>query len=156
MAAQPGPQTLQATALLHEAWLRLGGEAQPHWNDRRHYFAAVAEAMRHILVDRARRRRRIRHGGELRRVDLDAWNWEALEPAEAAAHDDTLLVVQESLERLTRMDPEAAEVVKLHYFAGLTVPEVAETLGLSQRTAERRLAFARAWLARRIREEFAA
>ena len=76
MAGQYGPQTLQATALVHEAWLRLGGDEQPEWNDRTHLFAAVAEAMRHILVDRARRRQRMRHGGGLQRVDLEAWNWE--------------------------------------------------------------------------------
>ena len=156
MAGQFGPQTLQATALVHEAWLRLGGDDQPRWNDRNHMVAAVAETMRHILIDRARRRQRLRHGGGLKRIDMDAWNWERLDPARAEANDETLLVVSEALERFALSDPAAANLVKLHFFAGLTVHEAAEVVGDSKRTAERRLAYARAWLSREIRRSLAA
>ena len=152
---QYGPQTLQATALVHEAWLRLGGDEQPHWNDRNHMVAAVADTMRHILIDRARRRQRLRHGGGLKRVDMDAWNWERLDPARAQANDETLLVVDEALERFALSDAQTAKLVRLHFFAGLTVDEAAEVLGLSKRTAERRLAYARAWLSREIRRSLA-
>ena len=156
MAGQNGPQTLQATALVHEAWLRLGGDEHPDWTDRTHLFAAVAEAMRHILVDRARRRQRIRHGGGLQRVDLDAWNWERLDSSKSAVHDEALLAMHESLEKLASADPQTANLVKLHFFAGLTVYEAAEAVGVSLRTAERRLAYARAWLGREIRRGLAA
>lgn len=151
MAGQFGPQTLQATALVHEAWLRLGGNDHPHWNDRNHMVAAVADTMRHILIDRARRRQRLRHGGGLKRVDMDAWNWERLDPARAQANDETLLVVDEALERFALSDSQTAKLVRLHFFAGLTVDEAADVLGMSKRTAERRLAYARAWLSREIR-----
>jgi len=156
MSGQYGGQTIQATALVHEAWLRLGGDEQPKWNNRAHYYAAVAEAMRHILVDRARRRQRIRHGGGLKRIDMDAWNWENLEVRKAASHDAILILVHESLEKFTRIDPQTANLVKLHYFAGLTIHEVAESLELSERTSRRRLAYARAWLDREIRRNSAA
>lgn len=151
MAGENGPQTLQATALVHEAWLRLGGDKQPDWENRTHLFAAVAETMRHILVDRARRRKRIRHGGGLQRVDLEAWNWESLDPSKAEANDESLLVVHEALEQLAIGDPESAQLAKLHFFGGLTVREAAEAMELSLRTAERRLAYARAWLGRAVR-----
>jgi len=156
MAQQAQPQTLQGTALVHEAWLRLGGEKQPEWANRTHLFAAVAETMRHILVDRARRRQRIRHGGGLQRVDLDSWNWERVDVSKATANDEALLVVNEALEKLAEADPQTAELVKLHYFAGLSVGEAAEAVGLSERTTERRLAFARVWLGREIRRDLAA
>jgi RNA polymerase sigma factor (TIGR02999 family) len=156
MARQQGPQTLQATALVHEAWLRLGGDEQPEWTDRTHLFAAVAEAMRHILVDRARRRQRIRHGGGLNRVDMDAWNWERLDVTKAAEHDEVLLAMHDALERLAMGDKQTAKLVKLHFFAGLTVDEAAENVKLPKRTAERRLAYARAWLGREIRRGLAA
>lgn len=151
MAGQDCPQTLQATALVHEAWLRLGGDQQPKWNDRTHFLAAVAETMRHILVDRARRRKRIRHGGGLRRVDLNALDWEGLGASRVETHDDALLVVHEALDELARSEPSTAQLVKLHFFAGLTVREASEAVGLSERTAQRRLAYARAWLGRAIR-----
>ncbi len=156
MAGQNGPQTLQATALVHEAWLRLGGDEQPDWNDRTHLFAAVAEAMRHILVDRARRRQRLRHGGGLQRVDLDVWNWERLDSSKSAVHDEALLAMQVALEKLVSGDEQTANLVKLHFFAGLTVDEAAEAVELPKRTAERRLAYARAWLSREVRRGMAA
>ncbi len=136
----PG-QTLQATALVHEAYLRLvDTEKAQRWNSRGHFFAAAAEAMRRILVERARRKHRLRHGGGLHRVDLDnryQINNEA---------DDELLALDEALDRLAAEDSETAQVVKLRYFAGLTIEEVAQALNLSVRTVNRHWAFARAWL----------
>jgi RNA polymerase sigma factor (TIGR02999 family) len=155
-AEQRGPQTLQATALVHEAWLRLGGDEQPKWMDRSHFYRAVAEAMRHILVDRARRRQRIRHGGGLKRIDLDAWNWERLDRSRVAANDRALLVVDEALEKFALEDPQTTHLVKLRFFAGMTIREAAKVLGLSLRTAHRRLAYAEAWLGREIRRNLAA
>jgi RNA polymerase sigma factor (TIGR02999 family) len=145
---QPG-QTLQATALVHEAYLRLvgkGGESraeeQPHWNSRGHFFGAAAEAMRRILVEQARRKREVKHGGDLQRVAMDA-----AEPA-AKGRPDDLLALDESLGRLEAHDALAAKVVKLRYFAGLSMPEAAESLGISLRTAERNWTYARTWLHR--------
>ena len=138
---QPG-QTLQATALVHEAYVRLVGGEQPHgWNGRGHFFAAAAEAMRRILVETARRKGRVRHGGGRTRIDLD----------QVAAVDDEggaddLLALDEALGRLEADQPEVAAVVKLRYFAGMTAGQAAEALGLSRRTADRHWAFARAWL----------
>lgn len=141
---KPG-QTLQATALVHEAWLKLaGGEAQPRWNDRAHFFAAAAEAMRRILVDNARSKRCVRHGGELERVDLAA-----LQVAAPVADEDELLAVHEALDELAKLDARKTEVVKLRFFVGLTFAEAAEVLGISEATAKRDWAFARAWLYRR-------
>ena len=154
MANQLGPQTLQATALVHEAWLRLGGENQPDWENRAHFFSSVANVMRNILVDRARRRKRIRHGGKLRRVDLETTEGEGMN-AIAAARDDEFILLHEALERLEQIDPEPATLVKLRYFAGLTISELAETLDLSKRTAERRLAYARSWLGNEIQQNLA-
>ena len=151
MAGQQGPQTLQATALLHEAWLKLGGDQHKDWNDRHHYFAAVAETMRHILVDRARRRKRLRHGGGLMRMELDPWNWERLDVDKAAANDEAMLVVNEALEQLARSDPQTAQIINLHYFAGMTLLKIAEELELSERTVRRRVAYARARLGQAIR-----
>jgi len=153
MATQYDPGTLQATALLHEAWLRLGGEKQPKWDSRAHFYSAVAQAMRHILVDRARKRQYVRHGGGLHRVTLNSWNWETADPHKADQHDRVVLVVNEALERLESEDPEIADVIKLHYFVGLSIAETAETLQLSRRTTERRLAYARAWLSEEIKEQ---
>ena len=155
MAGEYGTQTLQATALVHEAWLRLGGDKQPQWSNRAYFFGAVAEAMRRILVDRARKRRRIRHGGGLRRVDLETWNWEGSEPSKAAARDEALLLLNEALDRLAIGNPQSAELVKLHFFVGLTVREAAEAMELSERTTRRRLAYARAWLGRELRRGLA-
>jgi RNA polymerase sigma factor (TIGR02999 family) len=144
---KPG-QTLEATALVHEAYLRLvGGTPEKPWDHRGHFFAAAAEAMRRILVERARRKQRIRHGGAMQRIELD----QAC-PLADAPHED-LLALDEALTRLTDLNPIRAEVVKLRFFAGLTMPEVAQTLGISLPTAERYWAFARTWLFAELRQE---
>ena len=141
MAAEKPGQTLDATALVHEAYLRLVDvEQAQHWNSRGHFFAACAEAMRRILVDNARRKKAEKHGGGLRRVNLDK------EDALAAAPPEDLLALDEALEQLTRHDPRAAQVVRLHCFAGLTVEQAAEMLDLSRTNAYRLWTFARAWL----------
>jgi RNA polymerase sigma factor (TIGR02999 family) len=141
---RPG-QTLTATALVHEAYLRLVGKGdEPRWASRRHFFAAAAEAMRRILVDKARRKRRLRHGGELQKQALDA-----NEPAIASPVDTVdLLALNEALDRLEATSPRRAELVKLRYFAGFTLPEVAAMLGIAQSTAEADWTYARAWLKR--------
>ena len=141
---KPG-QTLQATALVHEAYLRLVDVKQAqHWNSRGHFFAAAAEAMRRILVERARHKGRIQHGGGLRRVDLlDA-------DAVAPTDDEQVLVLDEALTRLAAARPQAAELVKLRFFAGLTLEEIAPLLALSPRSTRRLWVFARAWLRRDI------
>ena len=141
---EPG-QTLQATALVHEAYLRLVGKDDPHWNGRRHFFAAAAEAMRRILVENARRKKRLKRGGNLERVELEDSNLPAPLP------DDELLALDEALERFARVDPRAAELVKLCFFLDLTQPQAAKELGVSLSTAERTWAYARAWLFREIR-----
>ena len=141
---KPG-QTLQATALVHEAYQRLVDVKQAqHWNSRGHFFAAAAEAMRRILVERARHKGRIQHGGGLRRVDLlDA---DAVAPTE----DEQVLLLDEALTRLAAARPQAAELVKLRFFAGLTLEEIAPLLALSPRSTRRLWVFARAWLRRDI------
>jgi RNA polymerase sigma factor (TIGR02999 family) len=140
---KPG-QTLQATALVHEAYVRLVGEIEKqHWEGRGHFFAAAAEAMRRILVEQARRKGRIRHGGGLRRVDL----LEA-EVAVAPSDHEQILLLDEALTRLATARPQAAELVQLRFFSGLTIDEAAPILGLSPRTARRLWVFARAWLRR--------
>lgn len=137
---KPG-QTLQATALVHEAWLRMVGPVdQPVWKGRGHFFGAAAEAMRRILVDRARRKGRIRHGGELERVDLEHVTL-ATEDS-----DDTVLAVNEALEKLASESPQKAEIVKLRYFTGLENAEIAQVLGISEATVGRHWAYARSWL----------
>src|SRR5262245_25619301 len=140
---KPG-QTLQATALVHEAYLRLVGTQDPGWNSRGHFFAAAAEAMRRILVEGARRKKRHCKSGEGRRVDPDE-----IELVEEAPPED-LLAVDEALERFARKDAVAAQLVKLRFFAGLTMPEAAAALGLPLRTAERNWAYARTWLHREV------
>lgn len=141
---QPG-QTLQATALVHEAYLRLVGKEDPQWNGRRHFFGAAAEAMRRILVENARRKSRLKRGGQMERVDLEEVDLPAPLP------DDELLAMDEALDKLTTTDPRAAELVKLCFFAGLTQQQAARELGVSITTVERTWAFARAWLFREIR-----
>lgn len=142
MAGESSDHTLQATALVHEAWIRLGADRQPAWENRAHFFAAAAESMRRILIDAARRRHANKHGGGLERVDVAD---PALQIA-APARDEELLAVHESLDRLAAADPRRAELVKLRYFAGLTLEEAAEALGVSVPTAKRDWAYARAWL----------
>jgi RNA polymerase sigma factor (TIGR02999 family) len=144
LAQQPPDQTLQPTALVHEAYLRLLGDGSHSWQNRRHFFAAAAEAMRHLLVDRARRKAAVRHGGGWRRLDLDNV------VVATQTTDDNILLINEALERLAAHDPGAAELVKLRFFAGLTFPQAAEVLGLSERTAKRSWAYARAWLFKEI------
>jgi RNA polymerase sigma factor (TIGR02999 family) len=149
---KPG-QTLDATALVHEAYLRLVASprrelaGEPHWNSRGHFFAAAAEAMRRILVENARRKGRCKHGGGRARVALDGL--EAVAPEKG----DELLALDEALTQLSAADPQAAELVKLRYFAGLTVRQAAEVLGVAPRTADFLWAYARSWLLQKIEGE---
>ncbi|HEV3166997.1 MAG TPA: sigma-70 family RNA polymerase sigma factor [Isosphaeraceae bacterium] len=139
----PG-QTLGATALVHEAYLRLVGAQDPGWNSRGHFFAAAAEAMRRILVENARRKRSERHGGGRQRLELHEADW-LTDPI-----DDELLDLDEALTKLGAVDPQAAELVKLRVFAGMTVDEVAQHLHIAPRTVKRTWAYARAWLGRAL------
>jgi RNA polymerase sigma factor (TIGR02999 family) len=141
---RPG-QTLQATGLVHEAYVRLVGNADDiEWSNRGHFFGAAAEAMRRILIENARRKGRIRHGGELKRAELS--------PEEVGAVDKSqeLLELNDALDRLAEEDSQSAELVKLRYFAGLTIPQAAEVLGVSPRKADFLWSFARAWLKRQM------
>jgi RNA polymerase sigma factor (TIGR02999 family) len=140
MAHEAAGQTLQPTALVHEAWLRLAGPHGQHWNSRGHFFAAAAEAMRRILIDRARRKHRLRHGHGLARVDLDQVD------VAIQADDDTLIRVDDALRKLAREDSVKAELVKLRFFIGLSIAEAGQSLRLSESTAKRHWAYARAWL----------
>ena len=140
MAGEAPCQTLQPTALVHEAWLRLGADAQPAWENQAHFFAAAAEAMRRILVEKARRKRRLKHGGGQQRVDLDTLD------VAITSDDDHLLGVDEALDKLAGQDAVAADLIKLRFFAGLPNVEAARLLGLPERTAKRTWAYARAWL----------
>jgi RNA polymerase sigma factor (TIGR02999 family) len=144
MAHESAGQTLQPTALVHEAWLRISGGHQG-WQNRAHFFGAAAEAMRRILIENARRKSRLKRGGGQLRLDVDQ-----LELA-AATPDDKMLLIDEALERLQADDPEKAQVVILKFFGGRTNQEVAETLGVTERTVERHWAYAKAWLFRSIR-----
>ena len=140
---RPG-HTLQATALVHEAWLRLGGSEQNRWQNRRHFFGAAAEAMRRSLVDHARKKRTEKRGGGAAKFEFEN------SPLEVHATPDELLAVHEALDALEAKDPQAAELVKLRYFIGLSVEETAETLGISVATAKRWWAYARSWLHREV------
>jgi RNA polymerase sigma factor (TIGR02999 family) len=131
---------------VHEAWLHLGGDAQPTWENRAHFFGAAAEAMRRILVDRARAKQALKRGGDLKRVDLDRVELASPMP------DDELLALDEALDRLVAVDTRAAEMVKLCFFVGLTQEEAARELGVSLSTAERVWGFARSWLLREVRK----
>jgi RNA polymerase sigma factor (TIGR02999 family) len=144
MASEASGQTLQATALVHEAWLRLSNDEKRKWNDRNHFFAAAAESMRRILVDNARRKRAERHGGAYHRVEMPDIASPLLQ------NGDQILAVSEALEKLAARDPQKAELVKLRYFVGMTTEEAAEVLGISVPTADRHWAYTRAWLAREI------
>jgi RNA polymerase sigma factor (TIGR02999 family) len=143
-ADAPG-QTLQPTALVHEAWLRLMGVNNGHWQNRAHFFAAAGEAMRRILVENARRKRRLKRGGNFQRVELD----EASLPG--PMRDEDLLALDEALDKLAEFDERATQVVKLCFFVGLTRPQAAKELGVSLSTVERNWSFARAWLYREMR-----
>jgi len=137
----PG-QTLQATALVHEAWLRLAGQSQ--WNNRQHFFRAAAQAMHRILVDRARQRSAERHGGRLHQTELTE------SKVIASGPDEELLAVHGALERLAQRDPISADLVNLRYYAGLSMPDTAEALGIPLRNAERLWTFAKTWLRKEI------
>ncbi|HAB17480.1 MAG TPA: RNA polymerase subunit sigma [Verrucomicrobiales bacterium] len=140
MAREALGNTLQPTALVHEVWLRLGADAPAHWQNRAHFFAAAAEAMRRILVDRARRRQAQRRGSGLEHVDLD--EGEIVTPMD----DERLLALHEALERFVAQDSTKAELVKLRYFAGLTLSQAAQVMNVSEATAKRWWTYARAWL----------
>jgi RNA polymerase sigma factor (TIGR02999 family) len=146
--AHEGPQTLQPTALVHEAYLRLVGDNDPQWQSRGHFFAAAAEAMRRILIERARRVARPKHGGDRRFVELDADT-----PSLSQPRPEELLAIDQALERLERRDPEMAAVVKLRFFAGMTEVETARATGRSERTVRRQWTAAKAWLRREMRTE---
>jgi RNA polymerase sigma factor (TIGR02999 family) len=140
MAEEAAGHTLQPTALVHEAWLRLAGDANPNFEGRAHFFAAAAEAMRRILIESARRKARLKRGGQWERVNL--------EDIQLATESDpaTLLTIDQALEKLAREHSEKAELVKFRFFVGLSLPEAARALNLSETTAKRHWAFARAWL----------
>ncbi len=144
----PGQNTLQATALVHEAWLKLVDEdGRAQFQNRAHFFGAAAEAMRRILIDRARKRQAVRHGGGQERLDIHD-----LEIA-APAQDDELLAVNDALDRFAALDPEKAQLVKLRYFAGLTIEDTATALSISPATAKRWWTYARAWLFKELQSE---
>ena len=140
MARERPDQTLQPTALVHEAWLRLVGNEKQKWNGRAHFFGAAAEAMRRILIENARRKAAARHGGGQARLDINQ-----IEIA-TTAPDDELLAVSDALEKFAAYDSQMAELVKLRYFVGLTTEDAAQVLGISVRTAERWWSYSRAWL----------
>lgn len=141
LAQEPPGQTLEATALVHEAYVRLvDADAGPQWNHRGHFFAAAAEAMRRILVEKARRKQRLKHGGEHARVELDD------ERLVCSVASDKLLALDEALDRFAQEEPEKAQLVKLRFFAGLSIEEAADALGISRATASRYWTYARAWL----------
>lgn len=145
MANEPAGQTLQPTALVHEAWLRLADSTRQEWRGREHFFRAAAEAMRRILVENARRKLRLRHGGDLLRVDFDV-------DLAIAQDDEKCLRVHDALDRLAEADPRKADVVKLRVFAGLQVQEIAAVLQTSEKTVQRDWTFAKAWLSRELKK----
>ncbi len=147
MAQESSGQTLQATALVHEAWLRMVSDGDRSWQNRAHFFGAASEAMRRILIERARRKTSIKHGGGNERLNI-----EGLELAETTP-DDKVLLVNEALEQLEASQPERARVVVLKYFGGLTNKEVAETLGIGERSVDRHWLCAKNWLFRKIRAQ---
>jgi RNA polymerase sigma factor (TIGR02999 family) len=147
LASEAPGQTLQPTALVHEAWLRLVGSESRSFKGREHFFRASAEAMRHILIDRARRKQTVRHGGDYQRVDFELLN------LAGPAVDDKLLAVNEALDKFAMEFPIQADLVKLRYFAGLTIEEASEVLGFSVSTAKNYWAFSRAWLLKEIELE---
>lgn len=147
MAHEAAGQTLQPTALLHEAWLRLVGKGSREWQNRAHFFGAAAEAMRRILIENARRKSRLKRGGDQVRVDTDQIELAATTP------DEKVLLINEALERFQVQDPEKAQVVVMKFFGGRTNQEVAESLEVTERTVERHWAYAKAWLFQHIRTQ---
>lgn len=147
LSQEPPGRTLQATALVHEAYIRLIGAADQDWQSRGHFFAAAAEAMRRILIERARLKNRSKHGGDLQKIDLDDATLAIEGPS------DDIIAVDEALAKLERAEPAVAKLVKMRYFAGLRLEEIAKILGISGRTADRYWAYARAWLHREITRE---
>lgn len=145
MANEAAGHTLQPTALVHEAWLRLAGEENQQWDGRGHFFAAAAESMRRILIERARCRNSLKRGGNFERMNLDDVDVAVL------ADGDSLLLINDALEKLEKEDPDAAQVVKLRFFAGMTNEEAGQVLGVTGRTAKRYWTFARAWLFQELR-----
>ena len=145
MAREPAGQTLQPTALVHEAWLRLVGSGDQAWQNRAHFFGAAAEAMRRILIENARRKSRLKRGGDQMRIDINQLELAATTP------DEKVLMVDEALEKLRAQDPEKARVVMLKFFGGYTNQEVAASLNVTERTVERHWAYAKAWLFQIIR-----
>ncbi len=150
LAREAPGQTLQATALVHEAWLKLAGEDHRHWQGRTHFFAVAAEAIRRIIIDNARRKKAVRHGGGLERVNVDD---SAMQIAAPSGDEDEQLAVHETLDRLAAHHARKAELVKLRYFVGLTIAQAAEVLGISEPTAKRDWAYARAWLFRELNRQ---
>jgi RNA polymerase sigma factor (TIGR02999 family) len=148
MAHEAAGQTLQPTALVHEAWLRLVGAEDRGFENRAHFFAAAAEAMRRILVDSARRKQRVKHGGGQRRIELSQVD------VAAASDDETVLAVSDALDKLASRDALGAELIRLRFFAGLSHAEAGELLGLPERTAKRTWAYARAWLYEELKKTF--
>ena len=149
MARENASQTLQPTALVHEAWIRLGGENQPAWANRAHFFSAAAEAMRRILIERARRRQAVRHGGNQKRVEFD----DLAGLPESMNNDEHVIDLNAALDKLALEDPAKAELVKLRYFVGMTIEESAETMGISTPTVKRWWAYARSWLYEEMKQE---
>lgn len=147
MAREAAGQTLQPTALVHEAWLRLVGEGNRSWENRAHFFGAAAEAMRRILIENARRKSRLKRGGGQVRLNIDD-----VELAETTP-DDKILLIDEALVRLKSEDPDKAKIVMLKFFGGLTNQEVAQSLNVTERTVERQWAFAKAWMFRCIQTQ---
>jgi RNA polymerase sigma factor (TIGR02999 family) len=147
MAREAAGQTLQPTALVHEAWMRLVGDGDRTWQNRAHFFGAAAEAMRRILIENARRKSRLKHGGDQVRLDLDQLELAATTP------DEKILLIDEALEKLRTQDPEKAQVVVLKFFGGYTNQEVAANLGVTERTIERHWAYAKTWLFQSIRAQ---
>ena len=145
MARESASETMQPTALVHEAWLRLIGHGERRWENRAHFFGAAVEAMRRILIENARRKARLKRGGNPLRIDLESADLSATTP------DEKVLMIDDALERLRQEDPEKAQVVVLKFFVGLTNQEVAENLGVTERTVERHWAYAKAWLFQSIR-----
>lgn len=146
MAGESSEHTLQPTALVHEAWLRLTGNENVKWEGRAHFFAAAAESMRRILIESARRKSAARHGGNYKRVEF------LEEDLQAGQHDEVLLAVHEALDKLAALDRIKAELVKLRYFVGMTITEASQVLGISEPTAKRYWSYSRAWLYQEIQK----